>query len=134
MRLYEEQMNYEIDASIAKARLSLRRARKVLHETPANDADDTKFQAAYDAVEAVELELQSFLDLKNMNKLSDYGIDIPKEMRADSEHSLLTAVGSAWVTRELRAKKRETIEFWAKLVIPVLALILSIIALVKKSH
>lgn len=134
MRLYEIQMTEEVSVSIVKARRTLSHAKKALQAVIAKGSDDSEISRAIDAVESAELELQSFVDLQNMNKLADYGVDIPEEMYAKTENSLLTAVGGAWVKRELRARKRETIEFWFKLVLPVLALVLSIIALVKKGR
>lgn len=47
---------------------------------------------------------------------------------------VLTNKGVAWAAHELDKLKKAKIEFWFKLVVPILALVLSIIALVKKSH
>jgi lipopolysaccharide export LptBFGC system permease protein LptF len=134
MRLYEIQMTEEISASIRKARRELSQTKNELQAAVAKGSDDEEINRTYDAVEVAELKLQSLIDLRNMNKLSDYGIDVPKEMYANTENSLFTSVGGAWVKRELRIRQREEIEFWFKLVLPILALVISIIALVKKSH
>jgi len=45
-------------------------------------------------------------------------------------HNMLTDEGALWARRELRKHRQQRIEFWAKLVLPVLALVVSIIALV----
>ena len=47
---------------------------------------------------------------------------------------VLTNKGHAWAKHELKKIRNADIEFWFKLVVPILALVLSIIALVRKSH
>jgi len=60
---------------------------------------------------------------------SDYWNDSPWGMERT-----LTRTGEAWARAELKRLWRLDVEFWAKLVMPILALIISIIALVKKSR
>lgn len=47
-------------------------------------------------------------------------------------HRTLTQEGEAWARHELRKRRRESVEFWAKIVLPIIALIISIFAFVKK--
>lgn len=63
------------------------------------------------------------------------GVLIPKEYweeRYEYEKPVLNPTGEIWARGESRRLKRQNIEFWFKLVVPLLALVLSIIALVKK--
>ena len=65
----------------------------------------------------------------------DYGIDIPAKFCEDSEPGMrrvLNMQGEAWAARELRRERRAEIEFWAKIVLPILSLILSIYAVLKR--
>jgi hypothetical protein len=74
-------------------------------------------------------------DLKQ--KLFRSPIEVPDEYWSPcgrGEHRTLTFKGEAWARSELKKMWRQDVEFWFKLVVPILALILSIIALVKKSH
>jgi hypothetical protein len=50
------------------------------------------------------------------------------------DHHNLTRKGEKWARHELAKLRKAEIEFWFKLVMPVVALVMSIIALVKKSH
>jgi hypothetical protein len=61
--------------------------------------------------------------------------EVPKDYWYDSGwgyKSVLTSKGEAWVRHELKKVWRADVEFWFKLVLPTLALILSIIALIRK--
>jgi hypothetical protein len=72
-----------------------------------------------------------------LRRLRKEGILVPQEYFEERPRHLkpvLNATGETWVRGEYRRLGRLTIEFWFKLVVPILALILSIIALVKKSH
>ena len=51
-----------------------------------------------------------------------------------NRHRNLNRQGIIWVGHELKKLRNAEIEFWFKLVLPVVALVVSIIALVKKSH
>jgi len=53
-----------------------------------------------------------------------YALGSSREGRSDVH--LLSDVGHAWLKRELKSYLRETIEFYAKLILPIAALIISI--------
>jgi hypothetical protein len=72
-----------------------------------------------------------------LNKLSKTPLEVPEELWYDpgwGYKRVLQHKGEVWVRHELKRLRNADIEFWAKLVVPTLALIISIIALVKKSH
>jgi len=72
-----------------------------------------------------------------LNKLRRSPIDVPGEYWEDAEmgyKTVLTSKGEVWARREIVKLWQAKVEFWAKLVLPVVALVISIIALVKKSH
>jgi hypothetical protein len=74
-------------------------------------------------------------DLKQ--KLHRSPIQVPDEYWSPcgrGEQRTLTFKGEAWARGELKKLWRSDVEFWFKLVVPILALILSIIALVHKNH
>jgi lipopolysaccharide export LptBFGC system permease protein LptF len=96
-------------------------------------------QVAYDIInEQVKYQENEFEHLRQSDllaKLSKEALTIPAEHYEDYGASLkttLTYAGEMWARRELKKLRREEIEFWAKLVLPVVALVVSIIALVKK--
>ena len=72
-----------------------------------------------------------------LNRLNKEGVLVPKEYWEEHYEYLkptLNSTGEVWVRGEYRRLWRMNIEFWFKLVVPLLALVLSIIALVKKSR
>jgi hypothetical protein len=96
--------------------------------------DETRKEALIrlDHNEMVHLQQE---DLKQ--KLFRSPIEVPNEHWSPSgrdEHRTLTFKGEAWARSELKKMWRQDVEFWFKLVVPILALILSIIALVHKSR
>ena len=63
-------------------------------------------------------------------KLLRAGIKIPDEFGTPyNDDVLLTQKGEAWAAIQLRKYREQRIEFWVKLVMPVLSLIVSIVAL-----
>jgi lipopolysaccharide export LptBFGC system permease protein LptF len=68
-------------------------------------------------------------------RLRKLGIKIPDEHYLQREWPMktsLTYVGELWGYSELRKARKAEIEFWAKIVLPILSIVLSIIALVKR--
>jgi hypothetical protein len=72
-----------------------------------------------------------------LERLKKAPFEVPAEYWEDSGYKynrVLRSMGLAWATHELKKIRNADIEFWFKLVVPILALVISIIALVKKSH
>jgi lipopolysaccharide export LptBFGC system permease protein LptF len=72
-----------------------------------------------------------------IEKLKTAPFEVPQDYWYDGGweyQKVLTSKGEAWARHELDKLWRAKVEFWAKLVLPVLALVISIIALVKKSR
>jgi len=70
-------------------------------------------------------------------KLKQAPFEVPEDYWYDGGYGykkVLTKKGHAWAKHELTKLRNADIEFWMKLVLPVVALVISIIALVKKSH
>jgi len=70
-------------------------------------------------------------------KLKTAPFEVPADYWDDNGYEFtktLTRRGEAWARHELKKIRNTEIEFWAKLVLPVVALVVSIIALVKKNH
>ena len=85
-----------------------------------------------------EMNERDYLRQKTwLRLLSKEGVLVPKEHwqeRYEYLKPVLNQAGEMWVRGEYRRLLRMNIEFWFKLVVPIMALVLSIIALVKKSH
>lgn len=69
-------------------------------------------------------------------KLEKADIKIPEEylVRSPDHTNNLNREGESWARAALRKHKRDNIEFWFKLVMPVLSLIVSIVALYVATH
>jgi hypothetical protein len=96
---------------------------------------EVAYEVARPQVMCEENELRHLSQANLLTRLSKEALEIPKEHYFDhGEHlrTTLTDAGEMWARRELKRLRREQIEFWAKLVLPVVALIVSIIALAKK--
>jgi hypothetical protein len=96
---------------------------------------------AYDRAHSMveeEINEREYLKQKPwLDRLNKEGILIPEqywEQHYEYLKPTLNSKGEVWVRGEYRRLWRMNIEFWFKLGVPLLALILSIIALVKKSH
>jgi len=96
-------------------------------------------EVAYEVIRAQvmydENEFEHLRQADLLARLSKEALTIPNEYYSDhggSMRTTLTYAGEMWARKELKKLRREEIEFWAKLVLPVVALIVSIIALAKK--
>lgn len=72
-----------------------------------------------------------------IRELDESPLEVPSEYWLDCEvthERRLTPKGIAWARHELKKLSHTEIEFWFKLVIPVAALVISIIALVHSYH
>jgi hypothetical protein len=68
-------------------------------------------------------------------KLLHAGIKVPDEFGTPyNDDVLLTKKGEEWATIQVRKYREQRIEFWVKLVMPVLSLIVSIVALYISTH
>jgi hypothetical protein len=99
------------------------------------------YQIAHSIVQVEENELEYLQQETLQRRLGHSPIEVPNEYWNDKdlwEKPTLTNKGEAWARRELRKIWMADVEFWAKLVatlvLPTVAIVLSIIALVKKSH
>lgn len=84
-----------------------------------------------------ENDLDVLLQQKLLSQLDKAGIEVPDEYWNGEEWPLqrtLLPQGEKWARRQLRRYRDERIEFWSKLVVPILALIISIIALFVRSR
>jgi lipopolysaccharide export LptBFGC system permease protein LptF len=72
-----------------------------------------------------------------LNKLRRSPLVVPQEYFEDVDRTYklaLTMKGEAWARHELKKISRAEVEFWGKLILPVLALVISIVALVHKTR
>jgi len=98
--------------------------------------------------EAAHSEITFLRQVKLIRRLTYAGLSIPHQMWTEptkpeieietsegvylKTHRTLTQEGEAWARHELTKRRREGVEFWAKIVLPIIALIISILAFVKK--
>jgi hypothetical protein len=110
------------------------------YESEAKGAKTSKekgeaYQIARSLCELEENELNYLRQENILRKLKTAPFEVPKEYWEGSGweyKAVLTYRGEVWVRNELEKVWRTEVEFWFKLVLPVLALVLSIIALVRK--
>jgi len=105
---------------------------------------DELFRADMDGksrVEAIELMKPSrdFLHYLKQEKMRERllqaGITVPEEYASSyNDDILLNQKGEEWANIQLRKYREQRIEFWAKLIMPVLSLMLSVIALIVSIH
>ncbi len=94
-------------------------------------------QIAYSITQWEQNRITLLMQEEILNKLGTVPFDVPDEYWADAGRGyqrVLTHKGEVWARHELKKLRKADIEFWAKLVLPVVALVISIIALVKESH
>jgi hypothetical protein len=93
-------------------------------------------QAIDEKTRPCQNELDYLLQANLFRRVNRLGIDIPQDKLYTKsnwdEYSILTVEGEAWVRRELSKYRDSRIEFWAKIVLPIASLILSVIALMKR--
>jgi lipopolysaccharide export LptBFGC system permease protein LptF len=102
-------------------------------EQEKGDAD----QIAYSITEWQRNRLDWLLQEDILEALKTAPFDVPEDYWYDAGwgyKKVLTRKGDAWARHELDKMWRANVEFWFKLVLPIFALALSIIALVKKSN
>jgi hypothetical protein len=104
-------------------------------ESPKEKFEAEQFAYSYCSQEINELEyLQQEEVIEGLKKAP---FEVPDEYWQDHGNDYkrtLRSKGLAWATHELDKIQREKIEFWFKMILPVAALIISIIALMKKSR
>ncbi len=94
-------------------------------------------QIAYSMTQWEQNRITLLMQEKILKKLGSVPFNVPDEYWADTGREyqrVLTHKGEVWARHEIKKLLKTEIEFWAKLVLPVVALVLSIIALVKKSR
>jgi len=98
--------------------------------------------------DAAHSEITFSRQMKLIRRLTRAGISIPPLMWTEltepeveivtnegvslKTHRTLTQEGEAWARHELTKRRREGVEFWARIVLPIIALIISILAFVRK--
>ena len=93
------------------------------------------YQIARSICESEENELEYLRQEDILERLTTAPFEVPKEYWGGDglgNRAVLTYRGAVWARNELKKVWRTDVEFWMKLVLPLLALILSIIALVRK--
>lgn len=94
-------------------------------------------QMAYSMTQWDRNQLDFLRQEDTLEKLKTAPFEVPEDFWYDGGHGykkVLTNKGHAWAKHELKKIRNADIEFWFKLVLPILALVLSIVALVRKSH
>lgn len=94
-------------------------------------------QMAYSMCQYEINELDYLQQEDVLDALKTAPFEVPKEYWEDGGYGykkVLSWKGQAWALHELKKIRNAEIEFWFKLVLPILALIISIIALVHKNH
>ncbi len=103
--------------------------------SPKEKSEAEQFAYSWCSQEINELEyLQQENVIEGLKKAPS---EVPNDYwqeHGNEYHRTHRSKGLAWATHELDKIRREKIEFWFKMIVPVAALIISIIALVKKSH
>jgi hypothetical protein len=90
-----------------------------------------------DAILGWEQAIDVLKQEKLMARLEKSPLQVPPEYWFDTGvpyRRALTFKGQAWALHELKKLRNAEIEFWFKLVVPVAALIISVIALVRSGH
>jgi lipopolysaccharide export LptBFGC system permease protein LptF len=96
---------------------------------------EVAYQVIRAQVEDNENELTHLQQIDLTTKANKAGITIPMEFYSDYGGTLKTTLsyaGEMWVKREVKKHDRAEIEFWFKLVLPLVSLLLSVIALLEK--
>ena len=86
---------------------------------------------------ATDREFLEYLKQETLReRLERAGITTPAEYAApwDGHSMVLNEQGKKWARIELRKYREQRIDYWAKIVLPILSLIVSIIALVASTH
>jgi lipopolysaccharide export LptBFGC system permease protein LptF len=94
------------------------------------------FSLAMAMTEEDRNELEHLRQKPSVSLLRKEGVKIPNEYWEATWYSkeTLTSEGEDWTRFEANKLWRTNVEFWFKLIVPLIALVLSIIALVKKGH
>lgn len=119
------------------------RLRNYIHDTYSSETKNAKtpkekgeaYQIAHSICEFEEDELEYLRQEEVLDKLTTAPFEVPEEYWQDIElghRKVLTSRGMVWVQNELKKVRRASIEFWFKLILPLLALVISIIALLRK--
>lgn len=101
-------------------------------KTPQEEAEAYSIGLSIVQVEVNELDHLRQSPL--VARLKSEGVLIPDEYWHECDYWMkpLTNKGETWVRGEVKRLQRATIEFWFKLVLPIVALVISIVALLKK--
>jgi rhamnose utilization protein RhaD (predicted bifunctional aldolase and dehydrogenase) len=81
-------------------------------------------------LQTINDEIELYQQEELQERLKRAGIEIPDHHIRTGKRRLLTDAGKCWAQVELRKYRDQRIEFWMKLILPILSLIVSIIALV----
>jgi lipopolysaccharide export LptBFGC system permease protein LptF len=81
-------------------------------------------------LQTINDEIELYQQEELQERLKRAGIEISDHHIRTGKRRLLTDAGESWAQVELRKYRDQRIEFWMKLSLPILSLIVSIIALV----
>ena len=98
--------------------------------------EDDAYQRSYAMLRKEYNESDYLRQKPYVDRLRDEGVQIDEAYWCASvqgEKKTLTADGENWVRGEAKRLWRSNIEFWAKLALPIVSLVLSIIAIAEKS-
>jgi len=112
---------YEAELSGAKTEHEKYEADQIAHAVCQREENELTFLRQEDIIQQLKNALFEVSDGYWIN--SQWGLK-----------KVLTKKGEAWARAELWKHKKDNIEFFSKLIIPIVALLISIAALVKKSH
>jgi hypothetical protein len=96
------------------------------------------YQIAHSICESEENELDYLRQENTLDQLRSAPFEVPDEYWNDYGDDgrwykkTLTRKGEAWARHEMKKLQRADVEFWFKLVVPIVALVTSIVALVRK--
>jgi lipopolysaccharide export LptBFGC system permease protein LptF len=105
-----------------------------------------RVRAAAEATKPIREYRNLVTQARLFERLERAGIEIPEQFLSPFDpalpinptvvlgRKLLTDAGKHWARVELRRYNEERIEFWAKLILPILSLVVSIIALAVATH
>jgi lipopolysaccharide export LptBFGC system permease protein LptF len=103
-------------------------------KTPQEKQD--AFSLAMSMTEEERNELEHLRQKPSVALLRREGVRVPKEYWEATWYSkeTLTPEGEDWARFEAKKLWRSNVEFWGKLILPFVSIVLSIIALVHKAH
>jgi lipopolysaccharide export LptBFGC system permease protein LptF len=104
---------------------------------PTTEESDKAFNEYNEHMRPVMNELSHLRQKELLYKVDNSPLEVPDEYWFDTKdpyRKILSPKGIAWAEHELKKIRNAEIEFWFKLVVPVAALIISVVALIRSGH